>query len=89
MNTEECPALFLDHEVRGADVRDEHALLDETVRVIVFAHLEFADDALVVKDGHRLLRLQVERMACIPGLAQRLEEFVKRTDVVKAITDGG
>ena len=85
MNTEECPALFLDHEVRGTDVRDEHALLDETVRVIVFAHLEFADDALVVKDGHRLLRLQVERMACIPGL----EEFVKRTDVVKAITDGG
>ena len=59
------------------------------MRVIVFAHLEFADDALVVKDSHRLLRLQVERMSCIAGLAQRLEEIVKRTDVVKAIADGG
>ena len=28
-------------------------------------------------------------MSCIAGLAQRLEEIVKRTDVVKAIADGG
>ncbi|VWC36931.1 hypothetical protein BPS26883_06741 [Burkholderia pseudomultivorans] len=64
-------------EVGRADVRRQHALLDQLVRVVALARHDLLDLALRVADDIRLGRVEVDRAALLARGEQRLVDAVQ------------
>ncbi len=71
----------LGDEIAGADVRRQHALLDQAVRVVTLLGDDFLDLAARVEHHARLDRFEVDRAALLALAVQRLEDFVERRQV--------
>ena len=64
-------------EIAGADVRRQHAFLDQAMRLVAHLRHDAQDLALGVKLHSRLDRIEVDRAAPGALLEQRLEELVQ------------
>jgi hypothetical protein len=64
-------------EVRRADVRGEHAFLDDAVGVVAFDAMDVADLAVVAELHLRLDRLEVDRATPRAGLHEDTEELLE------------
>ena len=70
--------LALGENVGGANVRGEHALLDDAVCVVALDLLDARKTPLPVEDKLGLDRLEIDRAALLPRLKQRSEESVQQ-----------
>src|SRR5258708_19698337 len=70
--------LALGEDVRGTDVRREHALLDDAVGVVTLDLLDARKTPLAVEDKLGFDRLEIDRAALFPRLEERSEESVQQ-----------
>ncbi len=77
MDTVQRGVLEALEEVGSADVRRQHAFLDQAVRVVARARQDLLDLALRIADDVRLGGVEIDRAARTPRLQQNLEQFVQ------------
>lgn len=70
MNTIEAGLLMLFEKVGGADVGRQHALFDQAVGIAAPHRNDAFDLASIVKQHHRLDRLEVDRAVLVTGLSK-------------------
>ena len=85
MHTEKRELLVGKHEFGRADIGDEHALFNESVRIVVLANAKAGNPPFFVKDRLRLLRFEVERRASLARPAQRAVKRMQTSDLFYAL----
>ena len=70
MNAVECRYLVFLEEPGGADIRRDHAFLDNQMRFVALVGADVFDLALVVVFKHHLAGIEFDRMALMPRPGQ-------------------
>src|SRR5882762_5705500 len=78
MNAVQRRVFALGENVRGANVRGEHALLDDAVGIVALDLLDARKTPLAVEDELGFDRLEIDRAALLPRLEQRSEESIQQ-----------
>src|SRR6266568_2789823 len=78
MDTVERGLPVFGERIGRTDVRREHALFDDAVRVVALDAVDARDAPFRVEDELGFDRLEVDRAALLPRLEQRLEDLVQK-----------
>ena len=82
MDAEEALRVAVLDEARGADVRGDHALLDELVRVVALNRHDVVDLAVCVEDELHLVALEGDGA---PRLSLHAECLVELIEIIDAL----